>query len=91
MNELMKDKALLVVMAVGIFASGYYFHEYNVFDAHQVGTQAAWISDDPNALEQDLTASAASSIDNINLSDDSFNSVEDISTETWPTEDDEDF
>ncbi len=82
MNELTKDKALLVVMAVGIFASGYYFHEYNIFSAHQIPVQSAY--DNTSAIDNDLNASAASSLDDIYLNDDAFTGIEDISSTDTP-------
>lgn len=86
MNELTKDKALLVVMAVGIFASGYYFHEYNIFSAHQIPVQSAYSNDNTGAIDHDLSASAASSLDDLYLGDDAFTDIEDISTDTPVTE-----
>ncbi len=80
MENLMRDKALLVVAAVGIFASGYYFGEFRVFhgltadSGVTVGT-----NDDADAIEQDLQAGAYRSLDSINLSDDPFQEVEDVS------------
>jgi hypothetical protein len=90
MEDLMKDKALLVVMAVGIFASGYYFHEYNAFGPQTGPVQSAYSDDSASALDQAMSASAANSIDTISLSDDAFTSIEDISAATSTDDDSED-
>lgn len=81
MENLMRDKALLVVAAVGIFASGYYFGEFRVLHgiSGQGAAQSASAADSAYLIEQDLQAGAYRSLDTINLSEDPFQEIEDVS------------
>lgn len=87
MEDLTKDKALLIVAAVGVFCCGYYIGEYGLLPGMEYAPQTYSVgSDDPNAIEADLSASAYQSIENVYFTEDPFVEVEDVSVYDIPAE-----